>query len=439
MSEPLVLIYNIVCPHDASERQRRFRYIVDHGVKAEDLVHEDAVRLFNFISSYVDRYKIPPTVSVLEVETGFRFSEGLEIDSFDHCFDLFKRFRQKALLSDCIYSLSDILRRSAFTDVPDVFALFNTEWTRLHRRRHVVPLVQAISDAIEEHDTKQRSLVVSGIQLGFPYIDAVTGGVQPGDIALIVGASGSGKTYILCRSAEHAAALGKRILFVSMEMTSVQIGRRISALGAHIDGTALRLGYLSRFAMQNLLKFVDELRKRDQDHFMIVEGSMSIRISDLKLLVREFRPDAVFIDGVYMLKPSNSGYSKQRWESLLEAIEELKNLAVDEKVALIGSMQFRRKGAKEGLEGIGYSYAVAQAASLAFGLRDLEERENLLTIDDPKFNQDVYKILEIIKGREGEAGRVLLRYDMRRAFIEETSILSDENRFSEKSDFDSEL
>lgn len=438
MNEPLCLLYSIVYPEDKHERMRRYRAVVDLGIEPKDFLDDDASALFDFLQKYAAEYRYPPTLSILEVETGFRFDGSFNADQFEYWLNKFQKFRKSTILLSYISTLSKILSTESFSLIQDAEAQFARTWSRLFKRRNVVPIVDAIENAIDEHDLLQQTIVDSGIRLGFPFVDAATGGIRGGDIALVIGASGSGKTYILCKAAEHAASLNKRILFVSMEMTSTQIGRRVGALGAHIDSTGLRLGMLSYFAMEQLKEYVSRLKQRDKDHFVLIEGSMSVSISDLRMYIQEFRPDALFIDGVYMLKPSGGvGSNKKRWEQLLEAVEELKVLAVDEKIAIIGSMQFKRKGAKEGLEGIGYSYAVAQAASLAFSIRDIETGEKFVDID-PDYRTQDFKILEIIKGREGESGSILIRYDMQRAFIEEAKIIDGENFCDTSEKFDLE-
>ncbi len=42
---------------------------------------------------------------------------------------------------------------------------------------------------------------------------------------------------------------------------------------------------------------------------------------------------------------------------------------------------------------------------------------------DPGYDQMAYKILELIKGREGETGKIKLSFDMMRTRIEQDSVL----------------
>lgn len=70
---------------------------------------------------------------------------------------------------------------------------------------------------------------VSPVSTGIPDMDAITGGLFPGEMTVIGARPGTGKTALSLQIAEHAAAQGHRAVFVSREMSDVQIGERILA------------------------------------------------------------------------------------------------------------------------------------------------------------------------------------------------------------------
>ena len=70
---------------------------------------------------------------------------------------------------------------------------------------------------------------VSPVSTGIPAMDEITGGLFPGEMTVIGARPGTGKTALTLQIAEHAATQGHRAVFVSREMSDIQIGERILA------------------------------------------------------------------------------------------------------------------------------------------------------------------------------------------------------------------
>ena len=60
-----------------------------------------------------------------------------------------------------------------------------------------------------------------------------------------------------------------------------------------------------------------------------------------------------------------------------------------------------------------------KAHTLVLGVKDADEQ----TTGDVEWNSVKYKILEVLKGREGESGRILVHFDLERMIIEEVEVL----------------
>jgi len=268
---------------------------------------------------------------------------------------------------------------------------------------------------VEKHALIQQGLINEGIFTGFPYIDSVTGGAQPGDTWVIAGESSSGKSFILCRCVMAAVAAGKRCIFLSMEMSNQQIGRRSLALGASVSSSNLRLGRLSHFGIDQIRSFLDEWGISNDEKLLFVEGRINYSVNDLKAKVKEFKPDAVFIDGAYMLRGTSQ--TRSRWEMNMDVMESLKQFAMTENIAIISTFQFDQKQKLKNLSTIMGGQAIGQLASVVLGI---ENEESASTT----FEGIQYKELTLYKGREGETGKIRLRYDMNRTSIEQDSIIT---------------
>lgn len=70
---------------------------------------------------------------------------------------------------------------------------------------------------------------IKPVSTGIPSMDELTGGLYPGEMTVIGARPGTGKTALTLQIAENAAMAGHRAVFVSREMSDVQIGERILA------------------------------------------------------------------------------------------------------------------------------------------------------------------------------------------------------------------
>lgn len=425
MRESLQVLLSITAHPDAETRSERLLALIESGFSPEDFEgYFPEKEIFDRVIDSYQRFHSVPSATVLlneiEMETGERLPIGtvdVSEASFQHWLKGFRRAKLRFIAHQTSVLLHEMASTGCVEDMPELIEHVSKEILSLSDSRRPKPLLPFMEEAIERHEELRTKVAEPGIPLGFPYIDAVTGGIQPGDMVVIAGKSGSGKTYILCKSSEHAARKqGKRVMFVTMEMTGLQIGRRIAALGAGVNATKFRLGKLDAFALDQVRDYVESWKTKDADNFIVLDDIMQMSTSDIALRVQEYRPDVVYVDGLYMLKPSSGPEGKKRWEQVMESVEELKQLALTQNIPIIATTQYARKGSKDGMEGIGYSYAIAQVASIVLSIEDSDGEASA-------FQNETSKVLKIIKGREGEHGSIRLRYDMRRSIIEQDAVL----------------
>ena len=101
--------------------------------------------------------------------------------------------------------------------------------------------------------SEELSRVVDGIQreesqgllTGFESIDRMTGGFQPGNLIVLGGRTSQGKTSLAVNFAYNLAVSGKKVLFVSLEMTKSELFKKIISLGTGIPYEKLRSGLLT--------------------------------------------------------------------------------------------------------------------------------------------------------------------------------------------------
>ena len=426
MSVGSQLLFSILSKESAEEKNNLFARLLDAGVTSkmfDEGVEQDT---YNFILDYRQRYGLCPSLALVEVETHIRFPKYESQMPFEFWFDEFSKYIKYGILLELIDKLENKLAEG---DVENAITCIGNAYAGLtdimNEHKSVSKLSELAPEILEKHRLLQQGILHEGIFTGFEYIDRVTCGAQPGDTWVIAGESSTGKTYILCRFALSAVNTGKRCLFISMEMPNVQIGRRSLAMSSGVSSTNLRLGQLSHFGVEQVRAFLHNWDTVRDDNLLFIEGRINYSIKDVKAKIKEYKPDAVFIDGAYMLRGVTP--TKSRWEMNMEVMEGLKQLAMTENITVISTFQFDQKQKSKSVATIMGGQAIGQLASIVIGIENEEITSSLDGV--------TYNTLTLYKGREGETGSIRLRYNMNLTTIEQEDIISGEQTRSFNNDY----
>jgi replicative DNA helicase len=182
---------------------------------------------------------------------------------------------------------------------------------------------------------------LTGIPTGFKQLDAMTSGLQPGDLIIIAGRPSMGKTTLAVNIAENAA-LGahKSAAIFSMEMSAESLTlRMLSSLG-RINQGHLRSGRLQEDDWPRI------------DSAMTQLGSANIHVDDTPALTptevrararrlkRERGLDLIVVD--YLQLMHVAGTKENRATEISEVSRSLKALAKELKVPVIALSQLNR-------------------------------------------------------------------------------------------------
>lgn len=126
-------------------------------------------------------------------------------------------------------------------------------------------LLPGVLDAIDQRMNDGGA--VSGLATGFRLLDELTCGLQAGDLIIVAGRPGMGKTTLAVNIAENVALAGGAAFVVSLEMSAAQLAERSVARFGAIDTQALRSGRISQDGFTRLSAALDRLRNQ-----RLVEG-----------------------------------------------------------------------------------------------------------------------------------------------------------------------
>lgn len=412
MSDGLYLV-TAVCMHGSTEVFRQLE---------EDLfVDEEEREVYDFARRYFRRYGSFPSIQVLEEETSANIPEAEDPVAY-----YLDRVYERRLFNHIREPFNDLRTALSSRDVEEaksVVGAMSVSIRALAPDHAVLDTSSVMADVLRDYEHHHRHPGISGITTGWGYLDVQTGGWQNGDLIVWVARPSMGKTWLLIHQTHAAWAAQKSALFVSMEMTLPQVGRRFASYHARVDPDFVRKGRLSYWAER---RFRNSLRALENTHNLTwYAGGMKKRAEEIDILIQELAPDVVYVDGIYLMEPANSNNRMGRYEKAAYLVDELKTIAYRRNRPIVVTTQFGReagKGGKKGsMENIGYTDAFSTHASIILGIKGGRKVRTPQITVRPRAGggeerivayRDLfpYRRVEILKGREGESGEFGLNY-----------------------------
>lgn len=372
-----------------------------------DLFVEDEVEVYRFIRSHYRRYSVIPALTTVEEELDIELPEAEETPEY-YRKKLYDR-RLYAQLRGHFSRFRDSLSTFDMDSAREVIAEMNAATRIIHSSNDIRNLTEAGRDVLERYDFVHSRPGMSGIPTLWPRYDDITGGYQGGDLITYVARPEMGKTMTMLRHASAAFATGASVLIVTMEMTIEQIMRRLLGLLTGVDPNLIKRGQISTSARNRLGHYVANIAGADR--LKIFSGGMKKHMSDVDLLVQEFCPDILYIDGIYLMSAENRNV-RTMTERVSEVFTEAKQLALARNIPNVVTTQYNRVAGKKGkdgsLENIAYSDAISTHSSIILSIQEGvpgRERETRNAV--------------LIKGREGETGHFPYNYRFRPVNIDE--------------------
>lgn len=271
----------------------------------------------------------------------------------------------------------------------------------LRAEQNIQTMVSTVGDVLEDYDVAHRTAALRGVTLGWGPLDDLTAGAQGGDLVVVLARPNVGKSYTLMHMALAAWQAGYSVLFVTMEMTGLQVSRRLLGLRAGVNPDLIRRGMLTPRGESRLQNIASMFHGENVAPFYLLPGDFNKSTGDVDNLVQEFGPDIVFIDASYLMKPQTRGM-KAKWEVQATIHEELKGVALAREVPIICSVQVNRAGGKKKDPGIGYaagSDVIEQIASI------------LVTVSPgPGAHAIEKRVMDLIKNRDGPLGKFVIHF-----------------------------
>jgi replicative DNA helicase len=208
------------------------------------------------------------------------------------------------------------------------------------RDEHTVSMADAVSKAYDWTDRAARGEVV-GVPTGLMDVDKILGTMIAGNVYIMAGRPGTGKTAFALSVAMNQAKRGKRIGIFSLEMSQEQVAMRLIAQWSGIDLQSIIQGTLKENEWTLYTDAVENVAALP----IVVNDLSSINISQIRQTARrmlaESGIDLLIVD--YVQLASAEGKKYERREQEVSAVSRgLKYLASELNVPVLAMAQLSR-------------------------------------------------------------------------------------------------
>jgi replicative DNA helicase len=219
-------------------------------------------------------------------------------------------------------------------------SIFNIAKHRLRSPyEHITDVVVRSFEAITRAaELKQH---ITGLPTGFDRLDKMTAGMHPGDLIIIAGRPGMGKTAFALNVALNACRMRKKPAVVfSLEMPKEQLANRLLCSEARVDAGKLRTGYLGRDDWPKLTAAAGTL----SDLPLWLDDTPGITLMEVRAKTRRLKAEhglgLIVIDYLQLMRAGIKTDSRE--QEISEISRSLKGMAKELELPVIALSQLNR-------------------------------------------------------------------------------------------------
>ncbi len=323
--------------------------------------------------------------------------------------------REKDVLRELIRRAQQILTsamgaRGSLDDLLDDAERAILQVAEERLRTGFVPLSVTAEESLKAiEELTRRKELITGIPSGFPELDEMTAGLQPGDLVILASRPAMGKTSLALNIASHAALNhAKTVGMFSLEMSHQQLFFRLLCSEGHVDAHRLRTGRVDKEQWQRIIKVFGKLSAAP----IFLDDTPGVGVMEMRAksrrLKRERGLDLLIVDYLQLMRGRERHENRQ--QEISEISRSLKELAKELHIPLLALSQLSRAPEQRGgdrrpqLSDLRESGAIEQDADVVMFLY----REEVYKRDDPELQGKAELIVG--KQRNGPTGTVRLNF-----------------------------
>ena len=247
-----------------------------------------------------------------------------------------------------LIQVSHEVSKEAFEDVQDVddildsaeSAIFNISEKRLRGGfEHIDPILQNTFEELDKIATNPG--IVTGVPSGLMDLDAITSGFHSGELIIVAGRPGMGKTALALTMGRNTAVMDKTgVGIFSLEMANHQLAMRLLCAEGRVDSHLVRTGRLPKSQWKNLSIAVGQLAEAP----IYLDDTAAMSVLEVRAKARRLKAEhdvgLLIVDYIQLMTGPKGAESRQ--QEISQISRSLKALAKEIEVPVIGLSQLSR-------------------------------------------------------------------------------------------------
>lgn len=255
-----------------------------------------------------------------------------------------------------IIRMSNEILREAYDETKDVFSVLSKAEEQLfaiaqsNMRKSYDTMQTAMQSAMTEiENARKNSDGISGVPTGFRDLDRITSGWQRSDMIVIAARPAMGKTaFVLSMARNIAVDYNMGVAFFSLEMSSVQLVKRLISSEARIDAEKLRKGNIEDHEFQQIHTRIRKLAEAP----IYIDDTPGISIFELRAKCRRMKQkhdiQVVIIDYLQLMSGGGGKNSGNREQEISQISRSIKEIAKELNIPVIALSQLSRSVEQRG-------------------------------------------------------------------------------------------
>jgi replicative DNA helicase len=217
------------------------------------------------------------------------------------------------------------------------------------------PLDQIVANSFGTIDNLYKNgREVTGLATDFTKFDAMTSGLQKGDLIIIAARPSMGKTALAINIAQNAAVNhGATVAVFSLEMSKASLLRRMLASQAWVDQRSLQMGFIPREDQERLQSALGQL----VESRIFIDDSAGISLAEMRAKARRLKQNAggldlVVVDYLQLMSATVPSSGRRNYENRTQEVSAisrgLKALAKELDVPVVALSQLSRASERRG-------------------------------------------------------------------------------------------
>lgn len=210
------------------------------------------------------------------------------------------------------------------------------------------PIADVLVEAMARLDKRMSGdCKLGGVPTGLVDLDKILGGLHDSELTILAARPSMGKTALALNIAEHAAITNEMsTLFVSLEMSAIELGDRLLCSVARVNGQHMRDGSVSQEEKRKLATSSAEMTNAP----LLVDDTPGRTMTEISAVARRMKRREglrlVVIDYLQLIEPEDKRAPRQ--EQVATIARRLKRLARELNVPVLCLAQLNRQAEAAG-------------------------------------------------------------------------------------------